>query len=109
MTLLKITDVSDILGISSRTLRYYEEIGILESTRQKDNHYRYYGDDQLKRIRQIVILRKMQLPIADIIEIFRSASTSVLIQKFVDKLESIDKEVENLNQLRSAVDEFCNA
>lgn len=106
MDLMKITDVSVMMNLSSRTLRYYEEIGILKSIRQKDNNYRYYDDDSLKRIKQIMILRNMQIPISDIIEIFRSESTAVLLQKFIDKLESIDKEVENLSQLRIVVNEF---
>ena len=63
MCLIKITDLSTQLGLSSRTLRYYEETGLITSIRPQFEKYRYYDEQNVQRLRQIMVLRKMQIPI----------------------------------------------
>ncbi|MDR1060113.1 MAG: MerR family transcriptional regulator [Clostridiales bacterium] len=53
----------DGYGISSRTLRYYEQVGILWSSHPDNKAQRYYGTDALERLKQIIVLRKLQIPI----------------------------------------------
>lgn len=106
MDLLRINDVVDRFGLSSRTLRYYEQLGILWSSRPKYKAQRYYDGTALERLKQIVVLRKMQIPIKDIIAIFKNNNTALLIQAFVDKLESLDGEIMSLLELRRLVDDF---
>ena len=108
MDLTRINDVVDNFGVSSRTLRYYEEVGLLRSTHPDNKAQRYYDDAALERLKQIIILRKLQIPIKDIIGIFESESTAALIQSFVDKLESLDTEITALSELRRLVDDFLN-
>jgi DNA-binding transcriptional MerR regulator len=108
LDLIRINDVVDSYGISSRTLRYYEQVGILWSSHPDNKSQRYYDADALERLKQIIVLRKLQIPIKDIVEIFKSESTAALIQAFVDKLESLDKEISALSELRKLVDEFLN-
>jgi len=66
MDLVKITDLTVQLGISSRSLRYYEQAGLLQSTRLPHEKYRYYDAENVTRLQQIIVLRKMQIPIKDI-------------------------------------------
>ena len=108
MDLIRINDVVDNFGVSSRTLRYYEEVGLLWSSHPDNKAQRYYDDDALERLKQIIILRKLQIPIKDIIEIFKSESTAALIQSFVDKLESLDTKITALSELRRLVDDFLH-
>ena len=63
MDLIKITDLANSFDVTSRTLRYYEQVGILESNRIPDSKYRYYDKDAVLRMKQITILRKLQIPI----------------------------------------------
>ncbi|MCL2478449.1 MAG: MerR family transcriptional regulator, partial [Treponema sp.] len=63
--MLKIGEVAKQFNISNRTLRYWEEAGILESSRL-ENGYRFYDNENANRIRQIVMLRRLRMPIADI-------------------------------------------
>lgn len=72
MSLIKITDLSTQLGLSSRTLRYYEEAGLITSIRPQFEKYRYYDEHTVQRLRQIMILRKMDIPIKDIVRIYDS-------------------------------------
>ena len=108
MDLIRINEVVDNFGISSRTLRYYEEMGLLWSSHPDNKAQRYYDTAALDRLKQIIILRKLQIPIKDIVIIFKSENTAALIQAFVDKLESLDTEISALSELRHLVDDFLH-
>lgn len=53
-----ITAVCNDLGISSRTLRYYEEIGLIESTKSNCSKRRRYTKEQIEKIQYIVNFQK---------------------------------------------------
>ena len=108
MSLIRINKVVEEFGLSSRTLRYYEEKGLLWSHRGDSNSQRFYDDAALERLKQIVILRKLQIPIKDIVEIYQKETTATLIQAFVAKLESLDTEISALSELRHLVDNFLH-
>jgi DNA-binding transcriptional MerR regulator len=108
LDLIRINEVVDNFGISSRTLRYYEEMGLLWSTHPDNKTQRYYDTAARERLKQIIILRKLQIPVKDIVAIFKSENTAALIQAFVDKLESLDTEISALSELRHLVDDFLH-
>jgi len=108
LNLIRINDVVENLGISSRTLRYYEQVGLIWSEHPENKSQRYYDSAALERLKQIIVLRKLQIPVKDIITIFESESTATLIQAFVSKLESLDREISSLSELRKIVDDFLN-
>ena len=68
--LIKIRDVSVKYDISARTLRYYEDMGLIASRRSDDYAYRLYDETAVKRLEQILILRKLKISIKDIKHIF---------------------------------------
>lgn len=106
MNLIKITELSTELGLSSRTLRYYEEAGLITSVRPQFEKYRYYDDENIERIKQIMVLRKMQIPIKDIVKIFENEDMATLTQVFVSKINEIDNEVTALDELKNIINEF---
>ena len=108
MDLIRINEVADNFGVSSRTLRYYEEMGLLWSSHPDNKSQRYYDTNALERLKQIIVLRKLQIPVKDIIAIFKSENTASLIQTFMDKLESLDTEISALSELRRLVDDFLH-
>ena len=61
-----VKEVSDITGISVRTLHYYDEIGLFKPTKVSDAGYRLYDDEALAKLQQILIFRELDLPLADI-------------------------------------------
>ena len=63
---LTITQLTKSLGVSTRMLRYYEHIGLLESRRVEGYAYRVYDDQAAARLKQIVILRKLRVPLKQI-------------------------------------------
>ena len=108
MNLIKITDLSAQLGLSSRTLRYYEEAGLITSIRPQFEKYRYYDEQNVQRLRQIMVLRKMQIPIKDILRIYSSREMLDITQVFVDRLNEIDREVTALSELKRIINDFLN-
>jgi len=108
LDLIRINDVAQNFGISSRTLRYYEEMGLLWSSHPDNKSQRYYDTDALERLKQIIVLRKLQIPVKDIVTIFKNENMAALIQAFVDKLESLDTEISALSELRRLVDDFLH-
>jgi len=106
MELVRINEVVENLGVSSRTLRYYEEKGLIWSHHPENKAQRHYDQAALDRLKQIIVLRKLQIPIKDIAVIFESDSMSALTQSFVNKLDSLDSEISALFELRQLVDDF---
>ncbi len=88
----KIGEVANKFNISGRTLRYYEDIGILKSIRNEESQYRYYDQEAINQLEQILYLRKMQIPIKDIQAIFTSNSIQVAIDVFTIKLKNLEEE-----------------
>jgi DNA-binding transcriptional MerR regulator len=61
-----IQQVARVSGVTSRTLRYYDEIGLLRPARVGANGYRYYEQEQLLRLQQILLLRELGLDLTTI-------------------------------------------
>ena len=94
----RIGDVAKQFNISNRTLRYWEEEGILKSMRAK-NGYRFYDDFNAARIKQIVFLRKLKMPITSIERIFVSQDIDDAIKILISHLENLKQETARHNSL----------
>lgn len=60
-----ISDVENITGLSAKTIRYYEERGLI-AVRRGENGYRYYADADVDILRTVRLMREVGIPIADI-------------------------------------------
>lgn len=66
MTLLDINTVCQMLGTTSRTLRFYEEKGIITSTEVPFSSRRHYSAEQVEHIKKVLVLRALGLSVAQI-------------------------------------------
>jgi DNA-binding transcriptional MerR regulator len=64
-----IAEVARMSGVTSRTLRHYDEIGLLPPAWVAGNGYRHYEEDDLLRLQQILVLRELGLGLAEIAEV----------------------------------------
>jgi len=64
-----VKDVSEITGVSIRTLRYYDEIGLLKPTELTKAGYRLYDNKALERLQEIMFFRELEIPLTDIKQI----------------------------------------
>lgn len=56
MKLMRISKVTKTFNVTTRMLRYYDEIGLLPSTQKQDYAYRVYDESALRRLQQIIAL-----------------------------------------------------
>ena len=107
-TMIKIREVSSKYDITARTLRYYEDMGLLHSVRSEDYAYRLYDETTIKRLEQILILRKLNISIKDIQRIFNASGSDVVLEVLGKKVQNIDDEVALLHELKELVLEFIH-
>ena len=108
--LIDISEICEKFDISSRTLRFYEEEGILESTRVEGSSRRKYSLEQVARIREVLTLRAIGISVKEIKEYLRG-NTSLREVVHLRKAEVIAlikskmREIELLNQALMAMDD----
>lgn len=103
--MLRIGEAAKMFEISNRTLRYWEEEGILNSTRT-ENGYRFYDDENIARIKQIVLLKKLRMPITEIERVLISGDSNVAIDTLMYHLKTLKQEVVSLNSLTILIEKL---
>ncbi|PAQ15456.1 MerR family transcriptional regulator [Bacillaceae bacterium SAOS 7] len=71
---MKVKEVSDLVGISVRTLHHYDEIGLLVPDEVTEAGYRLYSNDNLETLQQILFFRELDFPLKKIKEVINSPS-----------------------------------
>ena len=70
---LQIKEFAELTGVSVRTLHYYDEIGLLKpSFVDEQNGYRFYDENSLERMQEILFYRELDFPLKSIVEILAS-------------------------------------
>lgn len=64
--MLTVNEVSKLTGVSVRSLHHYDAIGLLKPAKVTKAGYRLYGDDELKRLQNILLFRELQFPLKQI-------------------------------------------
>ena len=67
-----VNKVSKFTGVSVRTLRYYDTIGLLKPAGTTEAGYRLYDEENVKRLGQILLLRELDFPLAEIRDMLRT-------------------------------------
>jgi len=61
-----IKEIAELAGVSTRTLRYYDQIGLFPPTGTSPNGYRYYAPESLLDLQQILFFRELDVPLREI-------------------------------------------
>jgi DNA-binding transcriptional MerR regulator len=97
-TVLKL---SKLAGISTRTLRYYDEIGLLSPMRVTASGYRVYGEKEVDALQQILYYRELELSLTDIKAILSTPS--------FDRLTALDSHLAELKKRRKRLDRLIQS
>ncbi|AEV68853.1 MerR family transcriptional regulator [Acetivibrio clariflavus] len=106
--------LAKIAGISSRTLRYYDEIGILKPARISSSGYRIYGKAEVDMLQQILFYRELGVSLDDIKKILSSPSFNASDalkehrKKLLAKREQIDLLIANIDKTIAAMEGRIN-
>lgn len=106
MELMTVSQVSKSLGISTRMLRYYEQAGLVESLRQEGYAYRIYDEKAVLRLKQILLLRRLRIPVRQIKAILQKEDAVAAIEIFRENIRSLDEEMTALSVVKEILNHF---
>lgn len=99
-----IQKLAHLAGISTRTLRYYDQIGLLSPARTNEAGYRIYGTKEVDVLQQILFYKEMGLELTQIKEAIQDAEFDSLaafrshLEKLIEKRRQIDLLIENVKK-----------
>lgn len=108
MKMVTISEVSKGFDLSTRTLRYYEQIGLINSKKTDGYAYRVYDEHALAALSQIMVLRKLRIPLKKIGTILQSRSIALFIQVLEQSIKEADQEMDALCAIKSVVKQLLN-
>jgi MerR family copper efflux transcriptional regulator len=101
---MKIQEFSRLSGLSAKTIRYYESIGVLPSPPRTQNGYRDYSEKDLERARFVAGIRSLDLSLDEIMELLamrdrREAPCRTLLDRIEQKANQIEERIQALRQM----------
>lgn len=97
------------LGVSSQTLRHYESLGLITSSRNDDNQYRTYSLDDTRILFMINIYRSMGFSLPRIKEMLKEMDVLEVKTSFSERIDEVDREIEQLVQIKNELVEYRNS
>jgi len=91
-----IHELAQVSGVSAKTIRYYESIGLVPDPKRAENNYRQYAPDAVERLRFIVSARSLGFSLTDIAEFLSARDEGNLPCKQV--LDSIDGRIAGIDR-----------
>lgn len=98
-----VKQLSSLAGITPRTLHYYDEIGLLKPSEIGANGYRYYNEESLLRLQQILLYRELDIPLEDIKRILGGGDFE-LRSALESHREELQRRIAHLGRLIATVD-----
>ena len=98
---MKINEVEAAVGVTKKNIRFYEEEGLIHPGREPGNGYRSYSAADVERLRRIKLLRKLDVPLAEIRQMLEGECTLA---------DGMTRQLERLNTRRADLNEavgFC--
>jgi MerR family Zn(II)-responsive transcriptional regulator of zntA len=105
--LLKIGDFARLAGTNLRTLRYYEELGLLSPSQRSQGGFRYYRETDVNRVHMIRDLQELGLQLDRIRELISRRAEGESGQKFVARMRQALTEQDRMlaERMRSVADQ----
>lgn len=93
-----VKEMSQLSGVSVRTLHYYDEIDLLKPSQVAENGYRYYDHEAIERLQEILLFRELEFPLKTIKKIVDSPSydRKVALTKQIALLEAKKSHLEGI-------------
>ena len=107
----RIGELATRVGLTERTIRYYEELGLLESVKRLDGGVRVYTDDDVRRLRYIRKLKTLGLSLQEMLELEsmyqRHRSNRTVLPRLMELLDAhLDTINEKVGELQALQDEI---
>jgi DNA-binding transcriptional MerR regulator len=101
---MKIQELAQKANVSTKTIRYYEEICLLPNPARSENNYRQYDERDVERLRLVAGARRLDLSLEEIREVLalrerHEAPCRVLLERLEHKADEIAERIRNLQQM----------
>lgn len=101
---MKIKDLSRLTGLSAKTIRYYESIGVLSAPPRTANGYRDYSEEDVERVRFVAGIRSLDLSLEEVKELLalqdrREAPCRTLLNLIQQKADQIKTRIRLLKKM----------
>lgn len=99
--MVTIKEAELLTGITRQNIRYYEKMGLIHPSREKENQYRKYNKEDIRRLKLIYMFRKLDMPLEEIQQILDGRK---------DLQEALEQQKEQLRQKRQKLEaalSFC--
>ena len=107
MNTLTITQVTKLYDVTPRMLRHYEKLGLITPCKSEEYAYRLYDEAAVKRLQQIIILRKLRFSLKQISVILQDNAGQEALKIMRNNIAELDNEIDSLSRVRSIIDEFA--
>ncbi len=102
---MRISELSEHTGVPAKTIRYYEEMGLLPTPTRKPNGYREYRETDVDRLKLVAGARRLDFSLAEISEIIdlrdrQIAPCGVLLDLLNQKAEEISQRISELQRVQ---------
>ncbi len=106
---MRISELAKLAGVTPRTIRYYESLGLLKANQREGTGFRYYTNDELARLQKINLLKTFGLSLNEISKVVpllfeepqKLAGKRMLLDILKEHLQKIDQQVDSLTQHRT--------
>lgn len=105
---ITIGEIAKLMNVSTHQIRYFEEKKILLANYIDQNEYRMYGVDEIYILAHILLLRKLNISVADIKKCFDDFSKSDYLLTLTQSVESMDEQINALIALRDTTKKIIN-
>lgn len=102
-----VSEVENIVGLSKKSIRYYEKMGLLSPKRNNNNDYRIYDEEDIKKLKVIKFLRELDVPIREIQLLDKKEIT--LKECMINRINKINDLEININKVKNMCEEIKNS
>ncbi len=106
MEYLTISQVTKTYDVTPRMLRYYEKLGLIETSHKEGYAYRLYDEKAVNCIQQIIILKKLRIPLKQAAVILQNKDMQNILKIFQDVLKETNDEIAALQSIRRVLSVF---
>lgn len=108
---MQIKEFAQKTGLPAKTIRYYEEIGLLPQPRRLANGYRVYGESDISRARLVAGARSLDFSLDDIQEILamrdqREAPCRIVLDLLLERADEIGHRIADLQRMETELREL---
>jgi DNA-binding transcriptional MerR regulator len=107
--LIPIGRFAQLAGFTVRALRHYESQGLLEPAHvDRESGYRYYRPEQLPDALRVRLLRALEMPLAEVVEVMRDADSAQALAKIRAHRARVAERIEDVEKLLLRLDEWLD-